>query len=80
MFSNLGKIIARGWPVFLAAWVILFVTVRLTAPAWNDIADDHEFGYLPDDAPSRQGEALFHKAFPNELLASNVVLVVHRED
>lgn len=80
MFAFLGKTVARAWPVLLAGWVAVFALVVIVAPPWNDVAEDREFGFLPESVPSRRGEALLQKAFPKELLGSNVVLVVHRED
>ncbi|MCA9020064.1 MAG: MMPL family transporter, partial [Planctomycetaceae bacterium] len=38
-----------------------------------------EFAFLPADSPSLQGEKLFKRAFPDDLLASSIVIVVRRE-
>ena len=46
--------------------------------SWESVAKDGEFDFLPDRLPSRQGDKLFAEAFPQEKLASSVVLVVSR--
>jgi RND superfamily putative drug exporter len=78
MFHFLGRTVSQFWLVFLAAWVILLAGSRYAAPPWGDVAQDKEFAFLPSDAPSRQGEAVYEKAFPDDRLTSNVVLVLHR--
>ncbi|GAB4160992.1 MAG: hypothetical protein Tsb009_38300 [Planctomycetaceae bacterium] len=40
---------------------------------------DGEFRYLPDDSPSKQGEAVFESSFSHDLLGSSIVIVVRRE-
>src|SRR5262249_30250385 len=42
------------------------------------VAQDREFAFLPADAPSRRAEDIFAKAFPDDKVASNVVLILHR--
>src|SRR3954469_18415954 len=79
MFRILGILIARTWFLWLIAWGALYALLHFTAPPWNEVAQDREFGFLPEDAPSRQGEALFRRAFPDEKEASNIVIVVSRE-
>jgi RND superfamily putative drug exporter len=49
------------------------------APPWNEVARDQEFAFLPAHAPSVRGEALFRKAFPDDRLTSNMVLVLYRD-
>src|SRR5262245_41644975 len=79
MFSLLGKFLARAWPVFLAGWAIVLALALMYAPAWREVARDEEFGFLPEDMPSRRGEMLYKKAFPRDAVGSNIVLVLHRE-
>src|SRR5262249_41785460 len=79
MFRLLGQLVSRGWFVFLGAWLLLLMATRLAAPSWREVAQDKEFAFLPADAPSRQSEAIFARAFPDDRLASNVVLVLHRD-
>jgi RND superfamily putative drug exporter len=76
MFPFLGKVVSRGWLAFLLAWIGLMVGSWVAAPPWGDVAQDREFGFLPASAPSRVAEEEFNKAFPDEQLGSNVVLIV----
>ena len=78
MFHFLGTLIARTWPFWLVGWGALYALLHFTAPPWAEVAQDREFGFLPEDAPSRQGLALFKQAFPDDKQASNVVIVVSR--
>jgi RND superfamily putative drug exporter len=80
MFATLGRLVRRAWFLFLAAWVALLAGTQLAAPPWQQVAQDKEFAFLPKDAPSRVGEEMFAKAFPQDHLASNIVLVLHRGD
>lgn len=79
MFRALGASVARYWGIWLLCWIAAFATAAVFAPKWETVAKDGEFDFLPDRLPSRQGEKLFQQAFPNEKLASSVVLVVHRD-
>src|SRR5437764_319058 len=78
MFRHVGTIISRSWPIWLIAWGGVFAILYATAPEWNEVAQDREFGFLPDDVPTRQGYDLFKRAFPDEKQASNIVLVINR--
>src|SRR5437867_2692265 len=78
MFRALGWIVARGWLWLLLAWVLVFVGAMYFAPEWASVAKEGEFGFLPDRMPSRIGQKLFDQAFPDEVLASSVVLIVRR--
>lgn len=79
MFQVLGNGVARYWPAVLLTWALVLGGLLAVAPRWDDVVIDGEFAFLPEDAPSRQGEKLFREAFPNDLLASSVVVVVRRE-
>lgn len=77
----------------LAAWFVALVAalgvrtglvnrlpfLPLNIPPWEEVAEDGEFAFLPPGMPSLQAEDLYKKAFPRELLASNVVIVARRE-
>jgi len=79
MFSWLGRIIARNWLVWLAAWVLLGVGTGVVAPRWQDVAKDGEFNFLPRDVPSRRGEDLLRRAYPGRRAESSIVIVLTRE-
>ncbi|MBY0523878.1 MAG: MMPL family transporter [Gemmataceae bacterium] len=77
MFSFIGRVVTRSWGLLLAVWIVLVLVGWRVAPSWNEVAQDREFAFLPSDAPSRRGEEVFRKAFPEDRLASSVVLVLH---
>ena len=74
-----NAVLARPWWV-LAAWLILAVVIRVTAPSWNDVAYDGDFEYLPANMSSVAGGRLLDDAFPEERSRSQIVLVIGRED
>ena len=76
MFQVFGNAISRFWPCILVGWIALLIGLIAVAPAWDDVILDGEFIFLPENAPSRLGENLFQQAFPDDLLASSVVIVV----
>jgi RND superfamily putative drug exporter len=80
IFSFLGKIVRRAWPLLLAGWVLLLLGTRYAAPLWNQVAQDREFDFLPPDSPSRQAEEVYARAFPDDHSRSNIVLVLERAD
>ncbi len=80
MFRFLGSMISRTWPFWLIGWLGLFALLHVTAPPWKQVAQDREFGFLPENARTRQGQAVFKRAFPDDKQASNVVIVVNRAD
>lgn len=79
MFAVLGRFVARTWLILLVAWIGLLIGTKLAAPPWDEVAQDREFAFLPAEVPSRRSEELFGKAFPDERVGSNVVLVLHRQ-
>ena len=78
MFSTLGKMVSRAWPLLLVGWIVALVGLKLIAPPWKDVAANGEFAFLPQTVPSRLGEDLFRQAW-EEPFASNVVVIVRRE-
>jgi len=79
MFHVLGQFVVRWWKILLVAWICLLVGVRISAPEWDSVVQTGEFAFLPDHYPSRQGEEMFRRTFPNDMLSSSVVIVVRRE-
>src|SRR5438477_41227 len=80
MFTYLGRFVARAWAALLAMWIIVLVVTWVLAPNWEDLAQDREFSFLPAEVPSRVSETLFEKAFPDEQLGSNIVILLRRDD
>lgn len=94
MFRWLGDHVVRHSKVSLCLWLVLGVLssgilsgalnrlhiLPVAVPQWNDVVEDGEFAFLPHNMPSIQAEDLFRKAFPNDRLASSVVLVLRRNN
>ena len=80
MFDHLGKFVSRRWAWVLAAWVLLVVVLKLTAPPWASISQDDDIKSFPADFDSVRGYSLLEKAFPNDVFNSQVVVVVERRD
>lgn len=78
MLHLFGNVVSRFWYLMLAGWILALAICWAKAPPWNDVAQDREFAFLPADAPSRKAEDIYAKAFPDDKVASNVVLVLHR--
>ncbi len=78
MFEKLGLFISRRWQYIVAVWLILLIGLFAVAPRWEDVIQDGEFAFLPADSESRQAEAAFAKAFPKDVLSSQVFVVVRR--
>ena len=79
LFKRLGDITAKHAFLILSAWIGLLVVCIYSAPKWEDVVRNGEFAFLPEDAPSRVATEGFREAFPNDLLASTLVLLVRRE-
>ncbi|QDT77481.1 Membrane transport protein mmpL8 [Gimesia maris] len=79
MFRVLGNTVVRYWQIILVCWVVAVAGISYVAPEWSSVVMNGEFAFLPADSPSLQGEKLFKRAFPDDLLASSIVIVVRRE-
>jgi hypothetical protein len=55
MFQILGNVVSRFWLVFLVGWGVVFAALWWLAPAFQDVAVDREFGFMPESVPSRTG-------------------------
>ena len=78
MLHLFGRLVSRFWYLVLVGWLLILAVCWRAAPPWDEVAQDREFAFLPADAPSRRAEEVFAKAFPDDRLASNIVLVLHR--
>ena len=78
MLHLFGHLVSRFWYLVLVGWILLLSVCWAAAPPWSEVAQDREFAFLPADAPSRRAEDIFAKAFPEDRLASNIVLILHR--
>src|SRR5438132_8989220 len=78
MFQALGRFVSRYWWMFLGVWLVVLAALWWAAPPWQEVAQDLEFAFLPADVPSRKSEALLAKAFPDQRVVSNIVVIVER--
>lgn len=78
MYRFIGNSVIRLWPVILLGWMTALVALKLIAPNWQDVIEEGEFAFLPDEMPSLAGERLYEEAW-GEPFASNIALVVRRE-
>jgi RND superfamily putative drug exporter len=79
LFTRLGEIAARKATTIVVVWIVVLAVSLTAAPRWNDVVQNGEFAFLPEDAASRIAETEFRNAFPNDILASSLVVVVRRE-
>ncbi|HEV3444847.1 MAG TPA: MMPL family transporter [Gemmataceae bacterium] len=79
MFGFLGNMVARFWPLALAAWILLLALSWMAAPDWDAVTQSGEVTSLPADSPSRRSEQLFRDAFPDQYAGSNIVVVIARQ-
>ena len=78
MYRFLGNSVVRYWPAILLGWVVALAALKVIAPNWQDVIEEGEFAFLPDEMPSLTGERQYEEAW-GEPFASNIVLVVRRE-
>ncbi len=74
-----AQTVISRWPWVLVTWLVITIVIRLAAPAWNDVAYDGDFEYLPPEMSSVEGGRLLDDAFPGERSRSQIVLVLGRD-
>jgi uncharacterized membrane protein YdfJ with MMPL/SSD domain len=79
LFRRLGDITAKHALLILLAWIGLLAVCLVLAPPWQSVVRNGEFAFLPEEAPSRIATEGFRDAFPNDMLASTLVLLARRE-
>lgn len=57
-------------------WIVLAITLRVTAPKWEDVAADGDLAYLPDTVPSLVGQRQLDAAFPGSRVRSQMTVVL----
>ncbi len=78
MFRFLGRIAMR-WPWLVClAWLVIGLTLAVIAPSWSVCALDDDIRFLPARCDSVRGYQLLAEAFPQDVFASKLVLVVER--
>ena len=80
MFIRLGTFVARHWLAVIVAWGLLVAALRWLTPAWDDVTQDGDMAYLPDQMPSVVGERLLAESFPKHRAKSQIALLICREN
>ncbi len=80
MFYRWGQWITRRWWWIVVCWLVAWAVLARVAPPWESVTYDGDLAYLPRDRASVVGERLLAQAFPHDLAASQVVIVIARED
>ncbi len=80
MFLRLGQVVDDHRLLVLAMWFGLATLLKLVAPAWSDVALDGDLQQLPAETTTARAAKLRGQAFPEDRAASQIVLVVARED
>lgn len=79
-FGDWGRFVARCWWLVLLVWLVSWALLRWAAPPWDEVTYDGDLAYLPRDRPSVVGERLLARGFPHDFAASQLVIVIARED
>ncbi|MFO0877535.1 MAG: MMPL family transporter [Gemmataceae bacterium] len=80
MFTLLGRVVARfAWLICLS-WLVAGVVLWWLAPAWDSRTQDDDIHFLPARCASVRGYRLLQEAFPQEVFASRLILVVERQE
>lgn len=74
-----SRFITNHWGWIIGFWVVLAVGLRWIAPAWETVAQDGDFQFLPDHLPSRIGQRLLDEAFPAQRARSRLVVIIQRD-
>ena len=79
MFATMGRIADRYRLPLLIGWVTLAVLISVLAPNLDDVTSNDQSDFLPDDASSRQAEAMVEEYFPHLAQGPTAVLVFHAQ-
>jgi RND superfamily putative drug exporter len=80
MYKLLGRLAVNHPWCLGAGWVVLGLMVALIAPDWDRNSQDDDIRFLPQRCPSVRGYQLLQKAFPQDVFASRLILVIERSD
>jgi RND superfamily putative drug exporter len=80
MFATISRFADRYRLQLLIAWVALAVIVTLVAPNLDDVTDNDQRNFLPDDASALTAQALIEQHFPQNADQGSLVLVFESAD
>jgi RND superfamily putative drug exporter len=80
MFKQLGRLTTtHPWKI-CAVWLLIGVGLAIAAPAWDSTTQDDDIRFLPARCASVRGYSLLQQAFPQDVFASRLILVIEREN
>lgn len=80
MFDRLGRLAVAHPRKIVLAWVVLALVCTILAPDWRANSQDDDISFLPAHSPSVRAHRLMERAFPDDVSASRLILVVERPD
>ncbi len=79
MFELIASLVVRrGWWI-VAAWIVVAVTLKMIAPAWETVSRDDDVRFFPAGYPSVIGQDLLERGFPADASGSVAVLIAERQ-
>lgn len=79
MFQHLGRITAKYPWTICACWLVIGVTLALSAPRWDTRTQDDDIRFFPERFTTVRAHQLLEQAFPQDVFASRVVFALERE-
>lgn len=76
---DMGRCLTSYWPFVLLAWIVTAGTLRIVAPAWEEIAADGDIVFLPATVPSAIGRRALEDAFPGTQTRSQLIIAFGNE-
>lgn len=70
--------ITKYWPGVLLGWLVVGLALQWLAPAWDTVAKDGDFAFMPSSMPSLKGQAWLDAGFPENRVKSQVAIVLAR--
>lgn len=80
MYRKLGRFTARYPKSICALWLLAGLCLTVVAPQWDTQAQDDDIRFVPERFTSVRAYQLLEKAFPKDVVASNLVFTVERAD
>lgn len=78
MYARIGAAVSRYWGWTILVWIALAGGIRWAAPDWDEVTQDGDLAFLPEQMTSVQAERLLARAFPDNRFRSQIVLVCER--
>jgi len=80
MFAELGRMTAKHPWIVCLLWVLGGAGLAAIAPRWDTQTQDDDVRFIPERFTSVRAYHLMEQAFPQDVMASNLVFVVERDE